>query len=421
MKATHPLLHTARALRGNQRACVLTEPLWAVPYNLFAPFASVYMAALGLGDAQIGTVASLGLAAQLLWTLLSGAVIDKLGRRRTMLVFGLAAWTLPCALWAAAAGYWHFLIAAVFNAMWRFTGNCFSCMIVEDGDNDKLIHIYAILNLIGLIAGFILPLVGLCIDRFTLVPTMRAIYFAAMLVISAKYILHYFLTRESAIGKRRMEECRGQPLLSIAFGGRGAFASALKVPRLFLYVALMALMTSFNTVQMTFWPLFVTSAYGVSDSMLSLFPLVKAVVSFAAYLFVTARLSLKSFRLPLLSGFGAQALGQAALLVMMPFGGAALFAVFLSAMCDAFALAVLSPFCESLLSVSIPAEERARVNGLISALVLLISMPMGFIAGRLSQENRMLPLLLNACLLAAEMVVALFIARSGKGNAADAP
>jgi len=53
------------------------------------------MAAVGLGDAQIGLIASLGFLLQFIWGLLSGAIVDKYGRRRTMLVFGLICWTIP--------------------------------------------------------------------------------------------------------------------------------------------------------------------------------------------------------------------------------------------------------------------------------------------------------------------------------------
>ena len=36
----NPLISTLKNLRGNPRACVYTEPLWGIPYNLFAPYAS---------------------------------------------------------------------------------------------------------------------------------------------------------------------------------------------------------------------------------------------------------------------------------------------------------------------------------------------------------------------------------------------
>ncbi len=410
MKSICTLWQSLCSLKGNQRACVVTEPLWAVPYNLFLPFAALYMSSIGLTDAQIGAIASLSLAMQFLWGLLSGAIVDKYGRRGTMLVFGLGSWMIPCALWAAAQGYWHFAVAAALNSMWRITGNSFSCMIVEDGDSGRLIHVYAILNVMGLVAGFLSPLAGLCIDRFTLVPTMRALYALSMVLMTVKFILHYRLSRESGMGVRRMEACRGRSLLALTFGGWHGFVAALGQRRTRLCVVLMVLMTCFNTIQASFWALFVTERYGISNAVISVFPFLKSAVALAVYLMISPRISVLRVRRPLLTGLTAQALGLAAL-VACPVSGAA-WVVFLSAACDAFALAIIGPLSESLMSLSIPDAERASVNSLIFAAILMISTPAGWIAGQVSGLDRALPLVMNLCLLAAEAAVALGIARA---------
>lgn len=64
MLKNHPLFHTMREL-GNPRVTVLTEIMFGIPYNLFMPFFSVYMLALGVTDQQIGSIASLGLVVQI--------------------------------------------------------------------------------------------------------------------------------------------------------------------------------------------------------------------------------------------------------------------------------------------------------------------------------------------------------------------
>lgn len=39
----HPLMHTLTHLKGNHKACVYTEPLWGIPFNLFASYVSIYI------------------------------------------------------------------------------------------------------------------------------------------------------------------------------------------------------------------------------------------------------------------------------------------------------------------------------------------------------------------------------------------
>ncbi len=416
MKIKHPLWRTLRMLKGNQRACVVTEPLWAIPNNLFTPFASIYMAALGLQDVKIGVVMSIGLAMQFISSLFSGAIVDKYGRRRTMLIFGLISWSLPCMLWASARGYWYFLLAIILNGLWRIIGNSFSCMIVEDGDMDALVNIYTILNFLGLLAGLISPLVGLCIDRFTLVPTMRIIYLVSLVLMTVKFVIQYRLANESKIGKQRMEECKNKSLFALTFSGWSVFVNSLRHTGLVLYVILMTLINCFNIIQATFWPLFVTNSYGVSESMIAVFPFIKVVTTMVTYLFITSRIPMHSTKRPLLMALGTHLIGLCVLILCLPFAKAAIAAVFFSSICEAVALAVLGPLCESILSVVIPDKERARVVSLITATILLISIPIGAIAGQLSQHNRMFPLVLNICLLIAEMLVVIVINHRDRKN-----
>lgn len=418
MKKAHPLWDTLRALRGNQRACVLSEPLWAIPFQLILPFASVYMVANGLSDMQIGWAASIGLAAQFLSALYSGAIVDKYGRRTSMLVFGFVCWCMPNLLWAGAGSFradagmgvfWMFSAAAFLNGLWRITGNSFACLVVEDGDESRLVHIFTILGFIGMLAGFLSPVIGLFIDRFTLAPTMRAVYLIAFVSMSAKFLVQYRMSAESRIGLRRIGECRGRSLTALTFGGWRAFLGEFRQARMMSIVALLTLFNCFNIVQSTFWPLFVTGRYRLEPAMLSVFPVIKSVVTIAAYLLITPHVRANAIRRPALAGIAMQAVGLAVLMLGLP---SRLFAaVIVSAVCDALALAVLGPMGDSMMALAIPSEIRARANSLITAMIMLLAMPVGWIAGWLSQRDRILPLMLNLVLLAAEVLMALRVAK----------
>ena len=155
-------------------------------------------------------IASLSLAMQFACCLLSGAIRDKFGRRSAMRAFGILSRTVPCALWAIAGDFRHFARAAAFNGMWRVTANGFGCMLVEDGDPGKLIHIHTILNVIGLFAGFLAPLAGPLIGRFSLIAAMRAIYAFSAALMAARFAIQHRLSRESCAGASRMAECLGR-------------------------------------------------------------------------------------------------------------------------------------------------------------------------------------------------------------------
>ena len=77
------LWQALRSLRGNQRACVYTEPLWGIPYNLYSPYATLFMVALGVNDQQIGFLLSLGAVFQVI-----AALLEELGGAAETIMVG---------------------------------------------------------------------------------------------------------------------------------------------------------------------------------------------------------------------------------------------------------------------------------------------------------------------------------------------
>ena len=57
----NPLVKTLLELKGNPRICVITEPLWGIPYNLYSPYATLFMYNLGVNDEQIGLLLTIGM------------------------------------------------------------------------------------------------------------------------------------------------------------------------------------------------------------------------------------------------------------------------------------------------------------------------------------------------------------------------
>ena len=96
------VIDTLIHLEGNTRPCLYLEPLWGIPYNLYLPFVSVYMSALGLTPTQIGLLSTLSLVSQMVWSLLGGVLTDKLGRRLCTLIFDTLSWSVPTLLWMLA-------------------------------------------------------------------------------------------------------------------------------------------------------------------------------------------------------------------------------------------------------------------------------------------------------------------------------
>jgi uncharacterized membrane protein YeaQ/YmgE (transglycosylase-associated protein family) len=76
--------------------------------------------------------------------------------------------------------------------------------------------------------------------------------------------------------------------------------------------------------------------------------------------------------------------------------------------------------------VTVDAQERARIMALLFLIVIIISTPFGWIAGQLSEINRILPFVMNISLYLIGAVLVVLAARhtsrlSGEAQAAEAP
>lgn len=406
--ARNPVIDTFIHLKGNGRACLWTEPLWGIPYNLYTPFVSVYMAALGMSPTQIGLVSTIFFISQVVWALLSGPLTDKLGRRRCTVIFDVLSWSLPCLIWMCAQNFTWFVVAALFNGAWRVTENSWGLLMAEEAPEDKLVHMYSITHIAGLVAGFIAPLAYVLVREYSVVPTMRVLYGLSFTMMTAKFLILYKLSHETPVGKRRMADTRHTSLLQYLGDSPRILREMLRQPRTMLTVGIVACYSTVGNVTGNFWPLLITDKMGIGAENLSIFFTLKTILMLILYFVLVPHLHVRRFRNPMVFSFSLLVAVQV-LMIFLPPGAYGL--VVLGVLADAAAVSMLSPLTGSLQMVNSEAEQRARIIGWFFALSLGITAPFGVIAGWLSDINRTLPFYLNLALLSVALVLTVRLAK----------
>lgn len=411
----HSLFTVLRSLRGNPRGCVYLEPLWGIPFNLYSPYVSVYMLALGLADQQIGLILSISTGFQIVLALLSGAVTDKLGRRRTTLIFDIVAWSIPALISALAQNFWYFLAAGIINSVWRITHNSWSCLLVEDAEPEQLVDIYTWIYIANLLVGFVAPLAGVLIGIFSLVPTVRGLYIFAAVMFTVKAFVTYAMTEETAQGNIRLHETREQSIFHILSGYGNVLSDLLRTPET-LYTAGIMLVISISTmISGNFWGIIVTEKLRIPAEHIAIFPFIKSAIMLAFFFVVMPRLNKMHFRVPMVVGFLGYVASQVVLIVTPELGYSSLvFSVFL----EACSFAAVSPLVDRLTVLTINANERARILSILSVGIILLMSPFGWIAGTLSEADKALPFVLNIILFVAGAMLA-YVAGSRKSIAAE--
>ena len=410
LRIKHPLFQTLGELRGNPRVVVLTEVMFGIPYNLFYPFASVYMLALGVTDQQIGAIASLGLVLQIFTALLSGAIVDKFGRRLSLFICDILCWGVPCLIWAAAQDLRFFIAAAVMNSLWRISHTAWTCLMIEDAEERHLVHIWTWIMIFAVCSAFFAPLGGWFVGRYGLAPTVRVLYLFGFVVLTAKSVVLYIYSHETARGVQRMEETRHSSLLSLLGEYRSVFGQVLHSKPILAALSLMVITNIYITVSGSFWGVLFTSKLGFADSQISTYSALRSsIMSFCFFILGPRLTNLSRFRLPLWVGFGAFFFSQALLVFMPP---QAVLLLVASVVLEAVASALVSPMTESMLALSMETKERARISAMVYLSLIIIISPFGWIAGQLSAVDRSLPFALNMGLFAIGAVLVWIIGRA---------
>lgn len=267
--------------------------------------------------------------------------------------------------------------------------------MVEDANEDQLVHIYGWVHIAGLLAAFFAPLAGIFVVKFEVVHTMRILYLIAFVMMTSKFIILYIHSTETEQGSRRMEESKNESVFSLLGQYGSVFKIIIKTPETLLTLVIMLVMNICNTVNTTFWPLFITEKIGVPVKNVSLFHFMRSATMLIIYFVIIPRVNTYSFKRPLLTGFSLFILSQL-LLISTPTQGYAF--LIISTLLEAFSLSLINPLMDSLAVITVNPMERARIISILHVIMIGLTSPFGWIAGILSEKQRILPFVLNIVL-----------------------
>ena len=393
----HPLINTLLTLRGNPRACVYTEPLWCIPHYLYIPFVSVYMSALFLTDSQIGLVASATLFFMAVFALLSGAITDKLGRKKTTIIFDILSWSVPCLIWAFSQNFWWFMVAAAFNGMMHITTNSWMCLLVEDAEKSAMVRIFSIIHVIAQMAVIFAPISAALVSRFSVVPVMRGLYLFAFVSMTVKFIILYKYCDETEVGKVRKSETADMSIFKILSGYGQIFKRVLASPSMMLALAISVVFSIVFMIMGNFFALYTTGNLLIPAHYLAYYPILRSLIVITFLFVIQPRISRLGFKLPMLAGVMLYVVSHGVLLIA-PVGN--LFIPFVYIFIEACAYSLVMPNRDSIVVLLIEPDERARISSIITVLTLCCSIPFGYFAGWLSDMDRRLPFALDIALFA---------------------
>ncbi|MCL2718329.1 MAG: MFS transporter [Lachnospiraceae bacterium] len=385
----HPLINVLRNNKGNTRTQILMEPLWGIPFNLIAPFATLYMYTQGITDVQIGLILSVSMVMQVICSFFGGIITDRFGRKHTTMMGDLLGWVIACLIWAFSNNFWLFLIAALFNSIDKVNWTAWFCLLIEDADSKDLVGVYSWTHIAGLVAVFFAPISGLLIFHYSLVPVVRVLYLIFAINMSVKIFITYRCCTETKRGKIRMEETKNTSIITMLNEYKILIPSILKNREIMKVIAISVILHVSYVISSSFFGLYITQRLGVNQGYLAFFPILNAIVMLIFMVGIQHRLDSMKFRIPMWSGLIINALCTV-LLIFTPVSLSIPF-IIVHVFFGAIAVAIVVPRKDALLQLNINPEERARINALITTFTIAFASPFGYLAGWLSSIDRRLP------------------------------
>ena len=407
------LLPSLTDLPRNARNAIRMEPLWAVFGVVVLYYAPLYMSGVGLSSTQIGLLGSFTLACSFVFQFLAAPITNRLGRRRTTLIWDVISWTLPMLIWAFAHSLLAFAVAAFLSATGRIVVVSWSLLLIEDVEERQQARVFGIINLVNAFAGLLTPLIGLVIARQGVVPTLRVYYLLGAIGMTVMFVWRNALTQETARGAAAMQEHRElRPWQSLIHNLR-LLPGLSRTPGLLGVVAFYVLMI-FTEQMSLFQILFFSQTLGFGARAVSLVPVATAASIILIYALVLRRLGGVSAERILVFTRSLGLLG-AVLILLIPTGNLTALLAVVSLLAGATFLT--QTYRDAVLFTHLPQRGTADAYSAVQTLALLFSVPAAGLAGVMFSAHPYALFGVIAGLNAALLGLALNLARARRTRA----
>lgn len=387
-KNTH-IIGSLRTLRGNTRVSVICEPLWGIPWVLYTFYLSLYMKEQGITDTQIGYLISIGFVANIIFSMIGGLITDRLGRRKTSLIFDLIAWPGSILIYLFSGSFWMFALAQVINGMSRITAVSWNLMVVEDAKVPEQVAAYNLLNAINISVGIFTPLAGILVKQLGIIGGEKILLAFAALSMTVMFLLRHYYYTETKIGQAILDERKAGKERSIARKkiDLSLFKTLKSKPAVIMGLIISVLFNAYlpiGTFQSLYYAPFLTEVLKLDESAISVLGGINALMMLMVFSFLTPRFSHEKRFFHMAVGL----LFQISALIMLVTLPPAKFGItIIAVLLFALGFGVVKPFNDSLLAEVTQGKERAGIYALHNTAVAISSAGMGLASGHLYQSN----------------------------------
>jgi MFS transporter, DHA1 family, tetracycline resistance protein len=373
-----------KTLPRNAKLTIYLQPLWSIPFFLYNSYMSLYMLEIGLTPKMVGLISSVSILIRTGLTFFAGNIIDRMGRKKSLVLFDAISWLAPLLIWSSATKFWHFLVAGIINSTIAVNGIASMFFLVEDVDRERRLNAFNYMEVVLILSGFFVPVSGLLFRKFSFVPTMRGIYLFAFLCMCVFVLVKYLHIKETSIGER----IKSRPKEDNVFKNFVRASKYIIGNRYLVTLQVIRMATAFNATLygLYYFPL-LKKYFNYSESAISVIPFVSSAITLVVLVYLIPAIKNKPFYLKtglLLYVAGGIALALAPKQFPLVF-------VVLNIALWAFARSLMNPIMNLETANTIDDETRADVMAAQNILMTLVMFPAGYLGGMLFEISPVYP------------------------------
>lgn len=195
-------------LKGNAAVCIGCHPFWSVPYMFYTYYISLYLLEKGITDAQLGTLMVAGTLSATVSSFLSAPLVDWLGRKNAASLFDFLSSALPPLVYFFTHSFGTALLAMVLFNLNRVMSVGYFLVMIEDSDDQGQITAMNLFNAISVIAGLLLPLAGILVEKKGLADAERTFLLSSFVIMTLMITVRHLLLKETKVGEKKKREMR---------------------------------------------------------------------------------------------------------------------------------------------------------------------------------------------------------------------
>ena len=364
------------------------------------------MKSQGVTDVQIGFLISLNFIVGTIMALFASVMVDKIGRRRTTILFGLISWPGSALLNFFAHSFWMFALAQIVCAFSKISDIGWQLILIEDADDEQRLTSFNMFGIIDILAGFFTPIAGIIVGNLELVKAERGFLLFGAICMFVMIIHRHFKFHETDMGRLAVERSRtvsywGTLKNSLTQMKTVVTSHNHKLSCVLVIIVLFSAYQPIGAYSSLYFAPYLTDVVGLDAAMISVLGIVNSLFMLAVYLFAVPAMSRFNKLFSLTVGLGIQ-IASMLLRMFLPAGSIAWTVVSVALFSVGFGLC--RPFLDALMAEASPEKERSGIYALKNVLISLASALAGSLSGflyRLSPKSIYLAslILLAVCIL----------------------